>query len=384
MNFTPSLRLDGIEKSVIRQIYDRAPADAINLGLGEPDFPTPEVIRAQAVAFIKQGKIRYSANAGLPELRRAIAGYYGDEATYEGVCVTNGSQEALFVALMTLINPGDEVLLPDPGFLAYPTLVKMAGGAPVFYKLPASKNFEFDESEFKKKVSAKTRGVIITSPSNPSGRVLKPSDFINIADALKDTGAVVISDEIYRELYFEERPASMADFYSPTIVISGLSKSHAMTGWRLGWAYGDPSIIRHLIVMHQYATSCASTISQRAALAAFSDEGRAANEKLRADLRTRRDFMIEMIDQELNKEPAPANRVGWIVPEGAFYLMLNVSRFGNSFDVAEKTLKKKAITIPGAAFGNEAEGYLRLSFATDLKTIEEGIKRIEQALFERS
>jgi len=380
MNFTPSIRLAGIEKSVIRQIYDRAPADAINLGLGEPDFPTPEVIRNQAIDFIKQGKIRYSANAGLPELRRAIAGYYGDEAKYNGVCVTNGSQEALFVALMALINPGDEVLLPDPGFLAYPTLVRIAGGTPIFYKLPAEKKFEFDESDFKKKVSAKTRAVIITSSSNPTGRVLKPADLKRIADTLKDPGAIVISDEIYRELYFEARPASIADFYSPTIVISGLSKSHAMTGWRLGWAYGDPSVVRHLIVMHQYTTSCASTISQRAALAAFSDEGRAANEWLRAELRSRRDFMTEMIDQKLKKELAPANSLGWIVPEGAFYLMLNVSRFGKSFEVAEKALTKKVITIPGAAFGNEAEGYLRLSFATEFKSIEDGIKRIKQAL----
>lgn len=382
MNFTPSSRLAGIEKSIIRQIYDRAPADAINLGLGEPDFPTPEVIRNQAIDFIKQGKIRYSANAGLLELRRAVAGHYGDVAKYEGVCITNGSQEALFVALMALINPGDEVLLPDPGFLAYPTIARMAGGAPVFYKLPAANNFEFDESEFKKKVSAKTRAAIITSPSNPTGRVLKPADLKSIAGALKDTGTIVISDEIYRELYFEERPASIANFYSPTIVISGLSKSHAMTGWRLGWAYGDPSIIRHLIVMHQYATSCASTISQRAALAAFSDEGRAANERLRADLKTRRDFMIEMIDQELNKDMAQTNSLSWVVPEGAFYLMLNVSRFGKSFEVAEKALQKKVITIPGAAFGDEAEGYLRLSFATDLKILEEGINRINQALLE--
>jgi len=380
MNFTPSSRLTGIEKSIIRQIYDRAPADAINLGLGEPDFPTPEVIRNQAIDFIKQGKIRYSANAGLPELRRAIAGHYGDETKYEGVCVTNGSQEALFVALMMIINPGDEVLLPDPGFLAYPTIVRMAGGTPVFYKLPAAKNFEFDESEFKKKVSAKTRAVIITSPSNPTGRVLKPADLKRIADTLKDAGAIVISDEIYRELYFEARPASIADFYLPTIVISGLSKSHAMTGWRLGWAYGDPSVVRHLIVMHQYTTSCASTISQRAALAAFSGEGRAANERLRAELRTRRDFMIERIDQELNKETVPANNLDWIIPEGAFYLMLNVSRFGKSFELAEKALKKKVITIPGAAFGDEAEGFLRLSFATGFDAIEDGIKRIKQAL----
>jgi len=375
MTFAPAARLAGIEKSVIRQIYDRAPGDAINLGLGEPDFPTPTVIREEAIQFIRKEKIRYTPNAGLLELRRAIAGYYGDETKYENVCVTNGSQEALFVALMALINPGDEVLLPDPGFLAYPTLVRMAGGKPVFYQLPAPKNFEFDPQDFQRQVNANTRAVIITSPSNPTGRVLKPGDLQIIANALLNSEVVVIADEIYRELYFDERPASIADFYPRTIIISGLSKSHAMTGWRLGWIYGDPEIIRHLIVLHQYATTCASAVSQRAALAAFTDAGRAAPENFRAELRARRDFLIEQIDSQLAEF-----KLNRIAPDGAFYLMLEVSPFGKSFEVAERLLQYKVITIPGAAFGKEAEGYLRLSFATDFETIRAGVQRIKQGL----
>jgi aspartate/methionine/tyrosine aminotransferase len=379
MTFTPAARLAGIEKSAIRQIYDRAPAGSINLGLGEPDFPTPTVIREEAIRFINTEKIRYTPNAGLIELRRAIAGYYGDAAKYQGVCVTNGSQEALFVALMALVNPGDEVLLPDPGFVAYPTLVRMAGGKPVFYKLPAAKNFEFDAEDFQRKVNVKTRAVIVTSPSNPTGRILKAADLQIIARALRDSTTIVIADEIYRELYFAARPASIADFYPRTLVISGLSKSHAMTGWRLGWIYGDPEIVRHLIVLHQYATTCASTVSQRAALAAFTAAGRAAAENLRAELRARRDFLVEMIDAQSGD--FKLNRTA---PDGAFYLMLEVLRFGKSFEVAERLLNSRVITIPGAAFGKEAEGWLRLSFATDFDTIREGVRRIEQGLFEKA
>jgi aspartate/methionine/tyrosine aminotransferase len=375
MNFTPAGRLAGIEKSLIRQIYDRAPKDAINLGLGEPDFPTPAAIRAEAVRFINSEKIRYTPNAGLLELRRAIAEYYGDAAKYEGVCVTNGSQEALFVTLMALINPGDEVLMPDPGFPAYPALVKMTDGKPVFYKLPAGNGFAFDAEDFRRRVNANTRAVIINSPSNPTGRVLTAVDLLSIASALQSSSAHVIADEIYRELYFDGRPVSILDFYQRTLVISGLSKSHAMTGWRLGWIYGDPEIVRHLIVMHQYATTCASAISQSAALAAFTVEGRAALAKLRQDLRARRDFLVESIDAQLAQW-----KLNRIVPDGAFYLMLEISPFGNSLEVAERMLRNKVITIPGAAFGGEAEGFLRLSFATDFATIEEGVRRMKLGL----
>ena len=375
MSFKPATRLAGIEKSLIRQIYDRAPAGAINLGLGEPDFPTPQVIRTEAARFMSTGKIRYTPNAGLLELRRAIAAYNGDASKYEGVCVTNGSQEALFVALLALINAGDEVLLPDPGFLAYPTLVRMAGGKPVFYKLPAANAFAFDSEDFQRQVNANTRAVIVNSPSNPTGRILAASDLRFITKALQGSDAVVISDEIYRELYFGERPASISDFHPRTLVISGLSKSHAMTGWRLGWVCGDPEIVRHLVVVHQYATTCASAVSQRAALAAFTAAGHAALAQLRQEMRERRDFMMRHIDMEFGDL-----RLEKSTPDGAFYLMLRIARFGNSREVAERMLQSGVITVPGVAFGEEAEGYLRLSFATELETIAEGLSRMKAAL----
>ncbi|MGH7455614.1 MAG: pyridoxal phosphate-dependent aminotransferase, partial [bacterium] len=319
--------------------------------------------------------------AGLLELRQAIADYYGDVAKYENVCVTNGSQEALFVALMALINPGDEVLCPDPGFVAYPTLVRMAGGRPIFYKFRAKYDFEFSVEDFKRKVSDKTRAVIVNTPSNPTGRTLPPIDLVCMANILAQAGskAIVLADEIYSEIYFGRCPTSITAFYPQTLVISGLSKSHAMTGWRLGWVFGDPEIIRHLIVLHQYATTCASTVSQRAALAAFTEEGRTAQENLRAELRARRDFLVAQIDAQLAEF-----KLNRIIPDGAFYLMLDISPFGKSFEIAEHLLNYKVITIPGAAFGEQTEGWLRLSFATDFDTILEGVRRIKQGLFKKA
>lgn len=375
MRLEPAGRLAGVEKSAIRRIFDRAAPSSINLGLGEPDFPTPVHIRQAAIAFLDEGKVHYTPNAGYIPLRRAIAGYYGDEKLYERVCVTSGSQEALFVALMALVNPGDEVLVPDPGFLAYPTVVGLAGGKPVGYRFPADKGFTFDPEDFRNKITEHTRAVIVSSPSNPTGRTLRMEDLQTMTALLRNTQAVVISDEIYRELHFSEYPPSMSDVYPETLVVSGLSKSCAMTGWRLGWVWGEPEVVHRLTVLHQYVTTCASTVSQHAALAAFTDAGRTAREALRADLRARRDFILGLIDAELG--------CGRIVPDGGFYVMMDVARFGPSFEVAERLLEQGVITIPGAAFGREGEGYLRLSFATDFDVIEEGIRRIRAGLFSK-
>jgi len=372
MKFQPARRLSSIEKSDIRKIFDRAEAGSINLGLGEPDFPTPEVIRQRAVQFLQKGKVHYTPNAGYLPLRKAIAGYYGDAARYESVCVTSGSQEALYIALMVLVNPGDEVLLPDPGFVAYPTVVRMAGGKTVFYKLPAQRDFTFDPADFQSKLTEKTRVVITASPSNPTGRILKKKDLQFISDALRNTDVFVLADEIYRELYYGEYPLSMRDFYPRTLTTSGLSKSCAMTGWRIGWVFGDPDVVQHFTVLHQYISTSACAISQHGGMAAFSEQGRAAQGKIRDDFCARRDFILELIDSQL-KCPR-------VVPEGAFYLMLDVSQFGNSFQVAERLLRSKVITIPGSSFGKEGEGYLRLSYATDFDILAEGIRRIKSAL----
>jgi aspartate aminotransferase len=372
--FAPPKRLQGIEKSVIRQVFDRARPGSINLALGEPDLPTPDVIRRAAVKAIIEEQNGYTSHAGLPALREKVAAEYSYlERKPERVIITAGSQEALYLALLAIVDEGDEVLLPDPGFVAYPTIVQMAGGTSKFYRLPRANDFAFDRDEFRRALTPRTKVVVCISPSNPTGRTLSKDDLISIGDALKDHGAYLISDEIYREIYYTpERPESLSSFYDHTIVIGGLSKSMSMTGWRLGWLCGEDELVRAALVLHGYVTTCASTVSQKASLVAWTDEAEEARAGFRKTFRARKDHLLSLIDSELG---LPA-----VTPDGAFYTMLDVSRFGASMKVAEALLSEGVITVPGAAFGNESEGFLRVSFCADHEMLSEGVQRIRRGL----
>jgi len=373
-SFALPKRLQGIQKSVIRQVFDRAHPGSINLGLGEPDLPTPDVIRQAAVRVITDQQNGYTSHAGLPELRKRVAGDYPylDENS-ERVLITAGSQEALYLALLTLVDDGDEVLLPNPGFVAYPTIVQMAGGVARFYRMPREQDFGFDANEFRRALTPKTKVVVCISPSNPTGRTLSRDDLVSIADALRDHDAYLISDEIYRDLYYTtDRPESLSSFYNRTIVISGLSKSMSMTGWRLGWLAGDEDVVKAALVLHGYVTTCASAVSQKASLVSWSGEAEDARAGFRRTFRSRRDHLLKMIREELGLQA--------VTPDGAFYTMIDVSKFGPSMKVAEALLEAGVITVPGAAFGGESEGFLRVSFCADHDTLGEGVQRIKRGL----
>jgi aspartate aminotransferase len=372
--FAPPKRLQGIEKSVIRQVFDRARPGSINLGLGEPDLPTPDVIRNAAVKAIVEEQNGYTSHAGLPALREKVAAEYPYlEGKTERVVITAGSQEALYLALLALVDEGDEVLLPNPGFVAYPTIVRMAGGTARFYRLPRERGFAFDAGEFRRALTPRTKVVVCISPSNPTGRTLSHDDLVSIGDVLRDHGAYLISDEIYRDLYYTpERPGSLSSFYERTIVIGGLSKSMSMTGWRLGWMCGDEAVVQAALVLHGYVTTCASAVSQKASLAAWTDEAGAARAGFRETFRARRDHLLGLIDSVLGLRA--------VTPEGAFYTMLDVSDYGPSMKVAEALLNEGVITVPGAAFGSESEGFLRVSFCADHETLSEGVVRIKRGL----
>ncbi|HET6980235.1 MAG TPA: aminotransferase class I/II-fold pyridoxal phosphate-dependent enzyme, partial [Pyrinomonadaceae bacterium] len=374
MTFKPPKRLQGIEKSVIRQVFDRALPGSINLGLGEPDLPTPDVIRKAAAKVIVEEQNGYTSHAGLPALREKVANEYPYlEGRPDRVVITAGSQEALYLALLALVDEGDEVLLPNPGFVAYPTIVRMAGGVSTFYRLPRETGFAFDRDEFRRALTPRTKVVVCISPSNPTGRVLTNDDLASIADAVRDTQAYLISDEIYRELYYgDERPETLSNFYDRTIVISGLSKSMSMTGWRLGWLCGDEALVQAALVLHGYVTTCASTVSQKASLVSWTDEAEAARAGFRETFRARRDHLLRLINEELGLRA--------VTPDGAFYTMLDVSKYGPSMRVAEALLREKVITVPGAAFGSESEGFLRVSFCANHETLEEGVRRIKRGL----
>jgi aspartate/methionine/tyrosine aminotransferase len=249
----------------------------------------------------------------------------------------------------------------------------MAGGVPTYYRLPAATDFSFDVDDFRRALTPRTKVVVCISPSNPTGRVLSPNDFAEIAEALRGHGAFLISDEIYRELYFgPERPASASDFYERTIVISGLSKSMSMTGWRLGWMCGDEAVIRAALVLHGYITTCASTVSQKSALHSWTEEAAQARADFRRAFSIRREHLLSEITKELGARA--------VVPDGAFYTMVDISKYGTSMQVAERLLEAGVITVPGSAFGSESEGFLRVSFCAEPATLTEGVQRMKKAL----
>ncbi len=373
-DFRVPKRLQGMQKSNIRQIFDSALPGSINFGLGQPDLPTPECIRQEAIRVIEEEANGYTSHAGLPELREKIVGEYEHLNISKDDCiVTVGSNEALFCALMTLAEEGDEVLVPNPAFPAYPAINNLAGAKTVLYRLPKEKGFGFDAGEFEKQITEKTRAAIILSPSNPTGRTLSREDLQTIAKILDGTGIYAVSDEIYRELYFtDERPASISEYYENTLVVGGLSKNMAMTGWRMGWLLGVPEVIKKALVVHGYNTVCASTITQRAALAYWTEAGKQAESEAREIYKKRRDLLVKLIDEELNLKA--------ISPEGAFYSMVDISEIGDEMEIVNKFLENRVITVNGSGFGDEAKGFLRISFCASEDKIREGVKRMKEAL----
>jgi aspartate/methionine/tyrosine aminotransferase len=377
--FTPAERLQHIRKSATRVLYDSAPPGSINLGLGEPDFPTPDVVRREAIRVIQEERIGYTTNAGIQPLREKIAEYHSDGLpspyTAASVCVTTGAEEALFAVMMTIVGPGDEALLPDPCYIAYPAIAQIAGADVRYYATPAAGGFAFDRESFDRAVTDKTKLVVINSPSNPTSRVISRDDLRFIAGRLSQSNVYLLADEIYRDLYVDERPATISEFYDKTIIVSGLSKMMSMTGWRLGWAVGPEEVIRHVTVMRQYISTCTSAVTQKAALAAFTGEGRRETAAMRDELNRRGEVMALAIDREL--------QLAYVQGEGAYYIMLDVSRYGPSMDTAMSLLDERVITVPGSAFGSEGEGFLRLSFSIEAALIEEGIRRIAEGLGKR-
>jgi aspartate/methionine/tyrosine aminotransferase len=368
-------RLRGVQPTLIRQIFERALPDSINFGLGEPDLPTPQFIRDEAVRVTLHEQNGYTNHAGLLPLRELIAASYPHlNLQANQVCVCVGSQEAMTAAFLAIVDEGDEVLIPNPSFPAYENCVKISGGVPVFYRLPAEKDFGFDIEEFKSKITAKTKVAVVISPSNPTGKIFTKEDLEAIAGVLKDTGIYLISDEIYADLYFTpERPRSASEFYDRTIIVSGLSKSLSMTGWRVGWvASSQTDVVKAVLTLHGFLTVCTSTISQKASLLGWTPEAEQAKAEAREIYRRRGEFLIALMQKELGLRGTK--------PEGAFYTMLDVRALGDDLEIAERFLQNRVITVPGIAFGTEAKGFLRVSFCNTEEKMAEGVRRMKEAL----
>jgi aspartate/methionine/tyrosine aminotransferase len=372
--FKQPKRLRGLQPTLIRQFFERALPDSINFGLGEPDLPTPDFMRREAARIAVEEQNGYTSHPGLPALRKLIGQQYPHlDLGLSDVVVTCGSQEAMTAAFLSIVDEGDDVLLPNPSFPAYDACVRIAQGNPNYYRLPADRDFAFDISNFRSQITDRTKAAVVISPSNPTGKVLTPEDLKNIADALKGTGIFLISDEIYSDLYFTERPHSASEFYDKTIIVSGLSKSLSMTGWRLGWAASKVAeAMRGIHVLHGFTTVCASAITQKASLLGWTDEAEAFKAHAREVYQKRGNFLVGLFKSEMGLNATS--------PEGAFYTMLDVRELGDDVEVAEKCLRNRVITVPGIAFGDEAKGFLRISFCNTEDRMVEGVRRMKNAL----
>jgi aspartate/methionine/tyrosine aminotransferase len=375
-----SSRMQGIEKTLIRRMNDLADPSCIDLGLGELRFPTPRAILDHVKENLDGWKLGYTPNEGYAELRRLIAEQSHFPVTPDRICVTVGAQEAILAVLMITVDRGDEVLVPDPGFPAYASLVRLAGGEPRGYPLRPEAGFRLQADDVLAAVTARTKAVVLNSPNNPTGAVYDESELRALADGLRDASVLTISDEVYREISFGGPPASIAsvaDFGGRCAVIDSFSKSFCMTGWRIGWCAVPAELVKPLASFHQLAVTCVPAISQRAAIHAL--KGAADEERRRnvETLRGRRDLAVKCLKEHTDLEP--------LLPEGAFYVFVNVAAkralHGGSLEIALNLLaKEKVVTIPGIAFGERGEGWLRLSFAAEPEAIEEGIKRIGRFL----
>jgi len=356
-------RFDGIELSLIRQINALATPQSINLGIGEPNVEPDENLRRLAVEVAETGSWHYTANAGTTSLRKLIAGDSGFGPNE--VCVTAGTEEALFSIFQAYVDPGEEVLVPDPGFISYATLARIAGATPVTYDLepPA---WRVDVDVLRKKITPKTKLIIVNSPSNPLGSVIDASTL----QAIADIGPLVVSDEVYNEIWYDAPPPSMLGLSGNVIVVGGMSKSHAMTGLRLGWAIAAEVVMKPIVTAHQYVATCASSFSQSLAesILTHPDFNRSWLENIRAQFRAQRDKALEAIARELEVSLPP--------PAGAFYAFVPVP----SCDTVTfaKTLATDAavLVIPGVAFGSLGEGFIRISYAAKLDYISRGIGQI--------
>ena len=367
-----------IQPSGIRKFFDIAGTmrDVISLGVGEPDFPTPWKIRNAAIRSLERGKTGYSANRGLAELRREISYYLERKYSLsyhpqEEILVTVGGSEAIDAALRSIVNPGDEVIIPQPSYVCYVPMVQMAGGIPVITENKAENGFKLLASELREKMTSKTKAVILPYPSNPTGAIMERKDYEEIEEVIKDTDIMLLSDEIYSELTFNGKrhvsPASVGSLWERTIVVNGFSKAFSMTGWRLGYTCGPREIISQITKLHQYSIMCAPTTSQYAAVTALRD----CDEEVAA--------MIEEYDTRRKLMVSGFNSIGLECrePEGAFYAFPSIKSTGlTSEEFCEKLLEsEKVAVVPGTAFGESGEGFVRASYCYSTDHIRTAIER---------
>jgi len=384
MNYDSILseRVKELRPSGIRRFFDilEEMKDAISLGVGEPDFVTPWHIRDAGIYSLEKGFTKYTSNAGMAGLRRDIASYLErrfdlkyDFATQ--MIVTVGGSEAIDMTMRALLNPGDEVIVPVPSFVCYAPLAQMTGAKAVLAETRVEDEFKLTPELLKSCLTPKTKLVVVPFPNNPTGGIMEKADYEALAEVLRGTGVMLLSDEIYAELTYGQHhfsPANLPELYDRTVVVNGFSKSHAMTGWRMGYVCGPAPIIKQMLKLHQFGIMSAPTTSQYAAIEAMQNGDRDI-EKMRDEYDGRRRYLVE----GLRRIGLPCHE-----PRGAFYVFPDIRGTGLSSDeFCERFLmEEKVAVISGAAFGPGGEGFVRCCYATSMKDIAEALTRLDNFL----
>ena len=369
-----------IKPSGIRKFFDIVSEmqDAISLGVGEPDFDTPWHIRDEGIYSLEKGRTFYTSNAGLKELKVEIAKYLKRRFDLEydpikEMLITVGGSEAIDLALRAMLDPGDEVLVPQPSYVSYLPCTVLADGVPVIIELEEKDRFRLTPEKLLEKITDKTKILILPFPNNPTGAIMEREDLEKIAKIVIEKDLFVLSDEIYSELTYTDRHvtiASLPGMKERTVLINGFSKAYAMTGWRLGYAAAPEIILKQMLKIHQYAIMCAPTTSQYAAVDAMKN-GDQDVEAMRESYNQRRRYLLHAFE-EMN--------ISCFEPQGAFYTFPNIKRFGMSSDeFATRLLKEeKVAVVPGTAFGDCGEGFLRISYAYSLESLKKALGRIKR------
>lgn len=369
-----------IQPSGIRKFFDIVSEmeDAISLGVGEPDFDTPWHIRDEGIFSLEKGRTFYTSNAGLKELKIEISKFLERKCNIhydyqKEVLVTVGGSEAIDIAMRAMLDPGDEVLIPQPSYVSYLPCAVLANGKPVVINLKAENEFRLTKEELEAAITPRTKILVLPFPNNPTGAIMERSDLEAIAEVVKEHDLFVLSDEIYASLTYKEEHVSIASLpgmQERTILINGFSKSHAMTGWRLGYACGPEVIIKQMLKIHQYAIMCAPTTSQYAAVEALRN-GDDDVERMREEYNERRRYLMHRFRQM---------GLDCFEPYGAFYCFPCIKEFGMSSDeFAENLLRaEKVAVVPGTAFGDCGEGFIRISYAYSLDSLKEALDRMER------
>jgi len=366
--FEPANRCKLIQLSEIRKMFELTPEDAINLSLGEPDFDTPEHIREAVKQALDEGFTHYTSNNGILELREAISCKLADdnkvESDPENITVTVGASQALYICLQALVNRGDEVLIPDPGFLSYDAFVKLAEGKMVPINLKEENEFQMTPDDVLEKISPKTKAIIMNSPSNPTGAVMQKEDIKGIAEIADDHNLYLISDEVYEKIIYDGKHYSPGRYTDNAITINAFSKTYAMTGFRIGYVAAKSEITEEILKVHQYNVACASSLSQIAGLEALLGPQDCVGEMV-AEFKRRRDLVVKRL-----------NEMGISIkaPKGAFYAF---PRVNNSPKYVNDAIKAGVIVVNGSSFGKCGNGHFRISYAASYQKLAEAMDRLE-------